>query len=39
MLMLMVILVLIYTAIHFFYLQDLLYDYSINAFDSDQIGQ
>jgi len=39
MLMLMVILLYIYTTIHFFYLQDLLYDYSLSAFDSALIGE
>jgi hypothetical protein len=37
--MLMMILVYIYTSLTFFYMQDGMYDYSINSFDSDIVGE
>jgi len=37
--MLMCIFVYIYTVLTFFYLQDLMYDYGINAYDSDIVGE
>ena len=33
------IIIYIFTTISFFYLQDTLYDYSVNAFDSDWVGE
>ena len=33
------ILVYIYTSLTFFYMQDGMYDYSINSFDSDIVGE
>jgi len=37
--MLMMIFVYIYTTMTFFYLQDTMYDYDINAYDSDIVGE
>jgi inositol 1,4,5-triphosphate receptor type 3 len=37
--MLAMVIIYIFTTISFFYLQDTLYDYDINAFDSDWVGE
>ena len=37
--LLLLIIVYIYTSITFFYLQDNMYDYEINAYDSDIVGE
>jgi hypothetical protein len=35
----MIIIVYIFTSLTFFYLQDMMYDYDINAYDSDIVGE
>jgi hypothetical protein len=37
--LLALIIIYIYTTISFFYLQDTLYDYNINPYDSDVVGE
>ena len=37
--MLMMILIYIYTSLTFFYLQDGMYDFDINGYDSDVVGE
>ena len=37
--LLAMVIIYIFTTISFFYLQDTLYDYAINAFDSDWVGE
>ena len=37
--MLMMVLMYIYTSLSFFYIQDGMYDFGINAYDSDVVGE